>query len=123
MSTVAVSSLFFLILLKHCIVDLWMQSLLTYQQKKFVYASLSTQIHYLQHGIGTVLVLLFFIPWPLAILFGIFDHLAHWHIDFLKSSMQRKFNIAQHSKGYWFLSSIDQGLHYLTYYIIILLVS
>ena len=123
MSTVTVSSLFFLLLIKHCIADLWLQSLLIYPQKKFKYTSLSAQIHYLQHGFGTLLVLLFFIPWPFALLFAFLDYIAHWHIDFLKTSTQKRFNVAQHSKGYWFLCSIDQGLHYLTYYIIILLVS
>lgn len=123
MSTVEVSSLYFLILLKHCTVDLWLQSLLTYSQKKSTYTSLSAHTHYIQHGIGTMLVLLFFIPWPLAIVFGMFDYIAHWHIDFLKSRTQRKFNVKSPEKAYWFLCSIDQGLHYLTYYIIILLVS
>lgn len=123
MSVTTVSSLFFLLLVKHCIIDLYLQSLLTYKTRKSKYNSLSAQVHYLQHGVGTLLVLLFFVPWPIAILFAIFDHVAHWHIDFTKSSTQKRFGIEQHSKGYWFLSSIDQGLHYLTYYIIILLVS
>ena len=123
MSAVEVSSLYFLILLKHCIIDLWIQSLLTYNQKKSIYTSLSAQVHYAQHGLGMMFVLLFFIPWPLAILFGVCDYFAHWHIDFLKTTTQKRFDVAQHSKGYWFLCSIDQGLHYLTYYIIILLVS
>jgi len=122
-STVEVSSLYFLILLKHCTVDLWLQSLLTYSQKKSNYTSLSAHVHYIQHGIGTMFVLFFFIPWPLAIFFGMCDYLAHWHIDFLKSRTQRKFNIKSPEKAYWFLCSIDQGLHYLTYYIIVLLVS
>ena len=123
MTVDVVSSLFFLLLIKHCIVDLYLQSLLTYKTKKSKYNSLSAQVHYAQHGVGSFIVLLFFIPLPLAILFSILDHVAHWHIDFIKSSTQKKFGIEQHSKGYWFLSSIDQGLHYLTYYIIILLVS
>ena len=123
MTATAVSSLFFLLLIKHCIIDLWVQSLLTYTQKKSKYTSLSAQVHYLQHGFGTIFVLLFFISWPFAVLFGILDYIAHWHIDFFKSSMQKKFNVESASKGYWFLSSIDQGFHYLTYYIIILLVS
>ena len=123
MTAVVVSSLFFFLLIKHCVIDLWIQSLLTYNQKKSIYTSLSAQVHYAQHGLGTMFVLLFFIPWPLAILFGICDYLAHWHIDFIKSSTQKRFGIKSPSKGYWFLSSIDQGLHYLTYYVIILLVS
>ena len=79
MSAVEVSSLYFLILLKHCIIDLWIQSLLTYNQKKSIYTSLSAQVHYAQHGLGMMFVLLFFIPWPLAILFGVCDYFAHWH--------------------------------------------
>ena len=121
--SLAVSSIFFLLLVKHCIIDLWVQSLLTYKDKKSKYTSLSAQVHYLQHGFGTLVVLLFFIPWQYAIAIGIFDYLAHWHIDYLKSRTQKKFNIKSPEKGYWFLSSIDQGLHYLTYYLIILYIT
>ena len=42
---------------------------------------------------------------------------------FTKSQVKPKFNVKSPEKAYWFLCSIDQGLHYLTYYIIILLVS
>ena len=69
----AVSSIFFLLLVKHCIIVLWLQSLLTYKEKKSVYTSLSAQVHYLQHGFGTLFVLLFFIPWQYAIAIGLFD--------------------------------------------------
>lgn len=119
----AVSSIFFLLLVKHCIIDLWLQSLLTYKEKKSVYTSLSAQVHYLQHGFGTLFVLLFFVPWQYAIAIGLFDYIAHWNIDHLKSRTQKKFNIKSPEKAYWFLSSIDQGLHYLTYYLIILYIT
>ena len=119
----AVSSIFFLLLVKHCIIDLWVQSLLTYKDKKSKYTSLSAQVHYAQHGLGTIFVLSFFIPLKYAILVGIVDYIAHWHIDFLKSRTQKKFNIKSPEKAYWFLSSIDQGLHYLTYYLIVLYIT
>ena len=61
--------------------------------------------------------------WQYAIAIGLFDYIAHWHIDHLKSRTQKKFNIKSPEKAYWFLSSIDQGLHYLTYYLIILYIT
>ena len=121
-TVVVASSLFLLLLIKHCIVDLYLQSLIYYRTKKSDYLSLSAHQHYIQHGIGTAIVLVFFISWPIAIIFGIVDYIAHWNIDYCKSRTQKYFKVKSPEKGYWLLSSIDQGLHYLTYYVIILLI-
>ena len=122
-SAVVVSSLFLFLLFKHCIVDLYLQSLIYYKTKKSDYLSLSAHQHYIQHGIGTAIVLVFFISWPIAIIFGLADYIAHWNIDYCKSRTQKYFGVKAPSKGYWFLSSIDQALHYFTYYIIVLLIT
>ena len=121
-TVVVASSLFLLLLIKHCIIDLYLQSLIYYRTKKSDYLSLSAHQHYFQHGIGTAMVLVFFISWPIAIVFGLVDYIAHWNIDYCKSRAQKYFGVKAPEKGYWLLSSIDQGLHYLTYYVIILLI-
>ena len=117
------ATIFLFLLFKHCIIDLYLQSLIHFKTKKSNYLSLSAQCHYAEHGLGTFFVLCFFIPWPMAFFFGIVDYLAHWHIDFCKSTTQKRLGIVAPSKGYWFLSSIDQAGHYLTYYLIVLLIS
>lgn len=83
---------------------------------------MSAHQHYFQHGIGTAMVLVFFISWPMAIIFGIADYIAHWNIDYSKAKVKDHFGVNAPEKGYWFLSSIDQGLHYLTYYVIVRLI-
>ena len=71
----------------------------------------------------TSLVCLFFVHWSIAIVVGLIDYIAHWHIDYSKSKVKDYFGVKVPEKGYWFLSSIDQGLHYLTYYAIVLLIT
>tara|TARA_B100000575_G_scaffold285709_1_gene281381 strand:- start:252 stop:620 length:369 start_codon:yes stop_codon:yes gene_type:complete len=117
------ATIFLFLLFKHCIIDLYLQSLIHFKTRKTEYLSLSAQIHYAEHGLGTFLVLSFFISWPMALVFGMVDYIAHWHIDFCKSRTQKRFGITSPTKGYWFLSSIDQAGHYLTYYLIVLLIS
>ena len=121
-TAVVASSLLLLLLVKHCIIDLYLQSLIYYRTRKSDYFSLSAHQHYIQHGFGTAMVLVFFISWPMAIVFGIVDYIAHWNIDYSKSKVKDYFKVKAPEKGYWLLSSIDQGLHYLTYYVILLLI-
>ena len=123
MATTLGATIFLFLLFKHCVIDLYLQSLIHFKTKKSNYLSLSAQLHYFEHGVGTFIVLTFFISWPMALVFGMIDHLSHWHIDYSKSRTQKYFGIVAPSKGYWFLSSIDQAGHYLTYYLIVLLIS
>jgi len=114
-------TLFLFLLFKHAVADLYLQSLIHYSQKKSNYFSLMGQVHYLQHGILAFLVLMFFVSWQFALLLSLLDYLAHWNIDHIKSRTQKYFGIQAPSRGYWFFASIDQMLHYLTYYVIVLL--
>jgi len=117
------ATIFLLLLVKHCIIDLFFQSFIYYKTKKSKYLSLPAHFHYIQHGIFTSLVCLFFVHWSIAIVVGLIDYIAHWHIDYSKSKVKDYFGVKVPEKGYWFLSSIDQGLHYLTYYAIVLLIT
>ena len=44
-------------------------------------------------------------------------------VKFFENKIQKYFGVKAPSKGYWFLSSIDQALHYFTYYLIVLLIA
>jgi len=114
-------TLFLLLLFKHAVVDLYLQSLIHYSQKKSNYFSLMGQVHYLQHGAFTFFILLFFFSWQWSLFLALIDYVAHWNIDHIKSRTQKYFGIKVPSRGYWFFASIDQMLHYLTYYVIVLL--
>ena len=112
---------FFALLIKHAIVDLGIQSHLNDIDKNRYISN--AHIHYLHHGISTFLIALFFTSPQLAILCAIIDYVAHWHIDFVKHNVTTIFNIEGKSLVWWWISAADAALHFLTYYVIILLIS
>ena len=108
------------LLVKHVIVDLGLQSYLQ-NQNKYPYIG-SGHMHYIQHGVATGLVSLFFIP-ELAIFVGMLDYLLHWHIDFSKHRFNAFFKIQSRTKVWWWINVVDQILHFTTYLAFALLFS
>ena len=109
---------FFFLLVKHAIVDVGIQRHLGWMGKEKYFSKLA-QKHYVGHGIGTFIVLLTvgFVP---ALIAGVFDWWCHWQIDHIKARINDKYNITTTNYTYWWLLTIDQLLHYLTYLAIIL---
>ena len=116
-------AIFLLLLVKHCIVDLCLQILVSTKSRKSRYLSALAHFHYAQHGIGAMLVSWVFLPWPIAVTMGLIDYISHWNVDFSKSRTQQYFEIKSLGGTYWVLSVIDQGLHCITYYIIVVLLT
>jgi len=112
-------TLFFILLLKHAIVDLGVQSHFSGLRKQ-AYIS-NAHIHYLHHGISTLLIAAFFVDPLLAVACAIIDYLAHWHIDWGKHRINTAFSIKSRSRLWWWTNSVDQLLHFVTYYIIVLI--
>ena len=106
-----------LLMIKHAVADLFLQS---YHKNinKIKYIS-NAHKHYLDHGILTFLVVIFFVPFQFALLVAILDYVAHWHIDHLKSRLVQYFEIDRDSTVFWRIQAADQALHYLTYYLIV----
>lgn len=109
------------LLWKHAVVDIGIQRLQG-NLHKYNYRSKRAQQHYGAHGIATFLVALFFVGPITALIAGVFDWIAHWHIDYAKSNTMMRFEINSTNQAYWWMLTLDQMLHYLTYYLIILLV-
>ena len=110
--------IFLLLLLKHAVVDLCMQSY-NGAVKKTEYIS-NAHKHYLEHGLLTFLVVVCFLPFQFALLAGFLDYVIHWHIDHLKSRLVQHFEINRDSTVFWRIQAVDQALHYLTYYLIVI---
>jgi hypothetical protein len=95
------------LILKHIIVDILIQYLHPFPQKE-KYGSRTGIAHALTHGVATMMM---FFPlvqgW--AALFGAFDAIAHYHIDYIKAKSPR-------TKGAYVL---DQFAHLMTYIIIL----
>ena len=77
--------LFVLLSIKHAVADLMLQSM-KYKpgsKKKSEYP-MGGQWHYLDHSALTFCVFIFFVPWKIALLAAVVDHVFHWHIDYTK---------------------------------------
>lgn len=113
--------LFVLLSIKHAVADLILQSM-KYNpgsMKKSEYP-LGGHGHYLDHSALTFCVFLFFVPWPIALLAAFVDHIFHWHIDYAKQRYIQWKNIPIRSMAYWNAAGIDQILHFITYYILVI---
>ena len=69
------------------------------------------------HGLLTALLLLFFVTPMTATVLGLLDMILHYHIDWAKTNLSRGFSTSD--RRFWLLLGADQGLHYLTYILII----
>ena len=88
--------IFFLLAIKHGVCDLALQALYCRPSNKHRYFSGRAHLHALHHGLGTLLVTVFFASMPLALLLALMDYLLHWHIDFVKSTLvkwQDEYNV------------------------------
>jgi len=107
----------FLLLIKHAIVDLGMQThLVDINKSKYLG---NGHIHYMQHGIGTIVIAGLFLPAASVFLCVLVDYVLHWHIDFSKHRINRFFNIEARTAKWWWGNTIDQCLHFTTYYWIV----
>lgn len=113
-----IATLLLLLSVKHTICDLAIQRLFP-AEKKF-YFNPPAHIHYFHHGLGSFLAGLI-IGVPFAVLIGVIDYFAHWHIDYAKTLIREKYNMKSSEDRYWLLQAADQTLHFATYYLIALI--
>jgi len=45
---------------------------------------------------------------------------VHWHVDFTKHNVNTYFELTRKDKWYWWTATIDQLLHFLTYYLLVI---
>jgi len=114
-------NIFLLLLVKHAIADIGIQSMQG-TLNKHNYRGKRAHLHYGTHGIGTALVFLICGIGPItALIAGAIDWIAHWHIDYVKTSAIKSWSVEKNTVKFWWITSIDQALHYLTYYMLIIL--
>ena len=108
---------FLMLLVKHAIADLGIQAQLQNINKSNYFGN--GHIHYLHHGIGTLVMAGLCVPLVPAVLCAIIDYIIHWHIDFTKHKVNKIFNIESRSRAWWWTNVMDQI--YTSPHIIILL--
>jgi hypothetical protein len=112
---------FFLLTCKHAIADLVLQARLTNKGSKLDLRTSRLWIHCLDHAVLTFFVALVFVGISKAIIISIIDFTIHFIIDYGKTYMQKVNKVKYSDKKYWSYATVDQILHYSTYFAIVLL--
>lgn len=109
----------FLLFIKHFVCDFPLQTSPWMYRNKGIYLHMGGIAHALVHGIGTWLVLVWFIGQQ-ALLYALIDFLLHYHIDWAKLNINKHFDLrADNSNWFWILLGFDQLAHHITYFLIV----
>ena len=83
---------------------------------KGIYGNAHGVMHSLKHGVGTGIIMWLFISDPLmAIMLGFIDFVLHYHIDWLKININKRYNYTAENPKFWAWLGADQLAHSLTY--------
>ena len=110
-------NIFLVLMIKHFIVDIGIQSHIPGSPKHKYF---SGHLHYFHHGVGAFLATLFVVPIQYAMLIGVIDYIAHWHIDWAKHHLNREIKAEVRSERWWWTMVLDQCIHTFCYYAIAL---
>mgnify|MGYP001181148228 FL=1 len=107
---------------KHILADYFFQRAWMFPDKG-VYGAWGGVAHAITHSILTSFVLMFFTDVFTAQALAVLDGFLHYHIDYIKNNVWKsKKYTASHSE-YWMIHGVDQFLHFLTYVLIVFLIS
>ena len=84
-----------------------------------MYMHLGDIVHAGVQAVGTLLVLAPFLG-TLAIMYAAIDMLVHYHIDWSKLSVGKRYDLQpNHRERFWILLDFNQLLHHITYFVIV----
>ena len=118
----AEAMLLFMLIIKHALADLVLQSRLTSGDKSNL-KSWKGYIHAGDHGLLTFIVLLFFTSFQNSVIIGILDYVLHFLIDYIKTVLVRRFGVVQNTRTFWIVQGVDQIAHYSCYFLYVLLLT
>jgi hypothetical protein len=104
-----------LLFVKHWYIDFVNQSPAELEGKG-TYGNLRGLMHAVKHGVVTGLIVsLFVYNFEVAVIIGFVDFVLHYHIDWLKSRINRRYNYTVDNPKFWAWFGADQLAHSLTY--------
>ena len=118
----AEAMLLFMLIIKHALADLVLQSRLTSGDKSNL-KSWKGYIHAGDHGLLTFVVLLFFTSFENSVIIGMLDYVLHFLIDYIKTVLVRRFGVVQNTRTFWIVQGVDQIAHYSCYFLYVLLLT
>ena len=104
-----------LLFVKHWYVDFVNQSMEEVNGKG-IYGNAYGIMHSIKHGLGTFAVFWLFIgEIQYSLLIGFIDFVLHYHIDWLKININKRYNYTTENPKFWAWLGADQLAHSLTY--------
>lgn len=102
---------------KHWIADFVLQTdkMIT---EKGVYGSRFGVYHSVIHAVGTFFAFLWVHP-IIAVATAIIDFILHYHIDWAKININKRYNYTPNDAKFWYWLGADQMLHQYTYIILL----
>ena len=108
------------LVIKHFIVDIGVQSMIPATPKHEYFRG---HRHYIQHGVGAVVVSVLLVDPVTALVIGLLDYVVHWHIDFAKHHLNRWIYAKVRTPKWWWTMVLDQIAHTFFYYCVAVYVS
>jgi hypothetical protein len=104
-----------LLFVKHWYIDFVNQSMEEVTGKG-IYGNAYGIMHSIKHGLGTFAVFWLFIgDIEYSLLIGFIDFVLHYHIDWLKININKRYNYTTENPQFWAWLGADQLAHSLTY--------
>ena len=103
-----------LLQIKHWYIDFVNQTMEEVHGKG-IYGNWSGIKHSLKHGLATALIFFLFAPIDIALMIGILDFIIHYHVDWAKININKKYNYTVEQPKFWAWLGADQLAHQITY--------
>jgi hypothetical protein len=104
-----------LLFIKHWYIDFVNQSMEEVTGKG-IYGNAHGIMHSLKHGVATFIIMCFFLnDFPFSVIIGFIDFAIHYHIDWAKININKKYNYTAENPKFWAWLGADQLAHSLTY--------
>tara|TARA_Y100001937_G_C7114262_1_gene329316 strand:+ start:698 stop:1063 length:366 start_codon:yes stop_codon:yes gene_type:complete len=116
---------FYLLVVKHAIADLWLQSRLDHKKhygEKNQLLKPKLWLHSLDHAVLTCVVTLIFAGLYWAVIIAILDFVLHSIIDYSKHIYTIKYKINSSQNKFWKVQTIDQIAHFSCYLLYVIMV-
>ena len=116
---------FYLLLVKHAIADLWLQSRFNDKPKygeKEQLMKPKLYLHSLDHAVLTAIVTLVFAGIYWAVIIAIIDFVLHSIIDYTKRVYTLKTKLNHNSNKFWKVQALDQIAHFSCYFLYVIMV-
>jgi hypothetical protein len=112
-----VLAVFFILQVKHFVGDFVFQTDRMVAEKG-IYGARHGIYHSLIQSAGTFLAFFWIHP-AIGVVAAFLDFLAHYHIDWAKININKKYNYTPADRKFWFWLGLDQLAHQLTYIVLV----